>query len=244
MTILCYFELIRLRYFNIAQSYYDAMTKIISFVTQKGGSGKTTLCVNFAVAAMQSGNSDCRVLIMDTDQQGTAQKWFERRESAEPLLLPVSNTADIERAVVSARAQKFDWVFIDTPGRDDAAVAAAIRLADFCVIPTRPSSADLEATPATRETVSRLEKPFAFVLTQTPPRSFRITDAIRGLSLMGMVCPHPIVSRMAFQDAQTAGQSVLEYEIGGRAGEDIKNSWTWLVEKIRKVNYGKETARA
>lgn len=220
------------------------MTKIISFVTQKGGSGKTTLCVNFAVAAMQSGNSRTRVLIIDTDKQGTAQKWFERREQNDPPLLPVANTADIEKAALSARAQNFDWVFIDTPGKDDAAVAAAIRLSDFCIIPTRPSSADLEATPATRETVSRLEKPFAFVLTQTPPRSFRITDAAKGLGLMGMVCPYPIVSRMVFQDAQTAGQSVLEYEIGGRAGDDIKNAWTWLVEKIRKVNYGKETARA
>lgn len=236
MTILCYFSLVEL--------HYDAMTKIISFVTQKGGSGKTTLCVNFAVAAMQSGNSTKRVLIIDTDKQGTAQKWFERREFSEPLLLPVTNIADIEKAVESAKAQKFDWVFIDTPGKDDAAVAAAIRLADFCIIPTRPSSADLEATPVTRETISRLDKPFAFVLMQTPPRSFRIADAAKGLSLMGMVCPYPIVSRMAFQDAQTAGQSVLEYEIGGRAGDDIKNSWTWLVEKIRKVNYGKETARA
>lgn len=220
------------------------MTKIISFVTQKGGSGKTTLCVNFAVAARQSGGTKKRVLIIDTDRQGTAQKWFERRENPEPMLLPVSSTADIEKAVESARVQKFDWVFIDTPGRDDAAVAAAIRLADFCIIPTRPSSADLEATPATRETVSRLGKPFAFVLTQTPARSFRIADATKGLSLMGMVCPHPIVSRTAFQDAQTAGQSVLEYEIGGRASDDVKNSWIWLVEKIRKVNYGKEAARA
>lgn len=219
------------------------MTKIISFVTQKGGSGKTTLCVNFAVAAIQTGNSANRVLIIDTDKQGTAQKWFERRELSEPPLLPVANTTDIEKAVMSARAQKFDWVFIDTPGKDDAAVAAAIRLSDFCIVPTRSSSADLEATPATRETISRLEKPFAFVLTQTPPRSFRIADAMRGLSLMGLVCPHPIVSRMAYQDAQTAGQSVLEYEIDERASEEIKKTWAWLARKIRKVNYGKETAR-
>ena len=38
--------------------------KVVAFVTQKGGSGKTTLCVNLAVAAERSG---ARCLILDMD---------------------------------------------------------------------------------------------------------------------------------------------------------------------------------
>lgn len=214
--------------------------KVISLVTQKGGSGKTTLTLNFAVAAM--GEKD-RVVILDMDAQGTARKWYERRSDENPPLVEVV-ASDLEKAIAGAKAQKFDWVLIDTPGRDDAAQAAAIRVADFCIIPCRPSAADLEATPATVETIKRLKKPYAFVLTQTPPRSFRIREAQTGLSYMGLVCPSPIVLRNAYQDAQSMGLGVTEFESDGRAANDISECWQWIVSKIKKVNYGKEETNA
>jgi chromosome partitioning protein len=214
--------------------------KIISFVTQKGGSGKTTLLLNFAVSAMSSKK---KLVILDMDAQGTAKKWYERRIDENPPLVEVA-AGDLEKAIAGARAQKFDWVLIDTPGRDDAAQAAAIRASDFCIIPCRPSAADLEATPTTVETIKRLGKPYCFVLTQTPPRSFRIREAQTGLSYLGVVCPTPIVLRNAYQDAQSMGLSVSEFEPDGRAAADISGSWKWIVSRIKKVNYGKEETDA
>jgi chromosome partitioning protein len=214
--------------------------KIVSFVTQKGGSGKTTLALNFSVAAMGSRG---RVVILDMDAQGTARKWYERRDAENPPLIEVA-AADLERAIEGARAQKFEWVLIDTPGRDDAAQAAAIRTADFCIVPCRPSAADLEATPTTVETIKRLKKPYAFVLTQTPPRSFRIREAQTGLSYLGTVCPTPIVLRNAYQDAQSMGLGVTEFEAAGRAAGEVSECWKWIVSRIKKVNYGKETTNA
>ncbi|MDQ3713877.1 MAG: ParA family protein, partial [Acidobacteriota bacterium] len=41
--------------------------QIISFVTQKGGSGKTTLAINCAVVAARKNK---KVLIVDMDRQG------------------------------------------------------------------------------------------------------------------------------------------------------------------------------
>lgn len=213
---------------------------IVSFVTQKGGSGKTTLALNFAVSVMSKKK---RVVILDMDAQGTARKWYERRMDENPSLVEVT-AGDLEKAIAGARLQKFDWVFIDTPGRDDAAQAAAIRFSDFCIIPCRPSAADLEATPATVETIKRLKKPYAFVLTQTPPRSFRIREAQTGLSYLGVVCPYSIVLRNAYQDAQSMGLGVTEFEPDGRAANDISESWQWVVSKIKKVNYGKETTNS
>ena len=46
--------------------------RVISFVTQKGGSGKTTLAFCCAVAAQEKGK---RTLILDMDPQGTATAW-------------------------------------------------------------------------------------------------------------------------------------------------------------------------
>jgi chromosome partitioning protein len=48
--------------------------KVISFVTQKGGSGKTTLAINCAVAAVKTNK---KVLILDMDAQGTAESWYQ-----------------------------------------------------------------------------------------------------------------------------------------------------------------------
>ncbi len=169
---------------------------VISLVTQKGGSGKTTLALNFAVTALSRKG---RVVVLDMDAQGTAKKWYERRTDDSPQLIEVA-ASDLEKAVSGARAQKFDWVIIDTPGRDDAAQAAAIRAADFCVIPCRPSAADLEATPSTVETIKRLNKPYAFVLTQAPARSFRVREAQTGLSYLGTVCPSPVVTGIIHRD--------------------------------------------
>jgi len=214
--------------------------KVISFVTQKGGSGKTTLALNLAVLATSIRNS---VVILDMDAQGTARKWYERRDEEEPFLVEVV-TGDLDRAIKGAVAKNFDWVFIDTPGRDDAAQAAAIDIADFCIIPCRPSAADLEATPATVEVVKRLNTPYAFVLTQTPPRSFRIREAQTGLSYMGNVCPTPVVLRNAYQDSQSMGLGVIEFEPGGRASAEIMECWKWITGKIKKVGYGKEKTDA
>jgi chromosome partitioning protein len=204
---------------------------VFSFVTQKGGSGKTTLAINCAVASMLDKK---RVVIFDMDEQGTAENWYQDREAEEPLLVKVKAT-ELKQALEGAKSKNFEVVIIDTPGRDEPATASAIRLSDFCVIPCRPSPADMKATPPTVETIRRLSKPAAFVLTQTPARSFRIREAQTGLSVLGMVAPVFIVSRNAYQDAQGAGLGVLEFEPEGKAAQEIKELWTWLTKKARKV---------
>ena len=207
---------------------------VISFVTQKGGSGKTTLTVNCAVAAMADKK---RVVIFDMDEQATAESWYQDREADAPLLIRVKAT-ELDKALEGAKAKKFDVVLIDTAGRDEPASAAAIKAADFCIVPCRPSPADMKATPATVETIRRLGKSAAFVLTQTPVRSFRIREAQSGLSVLGIVAPVVIVSRNAYQDAQGAGLGVIEFEPNGKAAQEIKDLWAWLIKKARKVANG------
>jgi len=204
---------------------------IFSFVTQKGGSGKTTLAVNCAVAATLNRQ---RVVIFDMDEQGTAESWYQDREEDMPVLVQVRST-ELASALEGAKAKKFDVVLIDTPGRDEPATAAAIKASDFCVIPCRPSPADMKATPTTVETIRRLGKPAAFVLTQTPVRSFRNREAQNGLQVLGIVAPVFIVSRNAYQDAQGAGLGVMEFEPEGKAADEINQLWIWLIKKARKV---------
>jgi chromosome partitioning protein len=205
--------------------------RVITFVTQKGGSGKTTLCVNLAVAGEAA---TARCLVLDLDPQGTAEAWYHDREAASPRLIRAA-AGDLPRALTLAREQGFSHVLLDTPGRDEPAVAAAIRVADFCVIPCRPTAADMKATPATMATIRRLGKPAVFVLTQTPPRGYRIREAELGLAVLGPCAPVSVVARSAFQDAQAAGLGITEYEPGGKAAEEIRQLWAWLERRLEKI---------
>ncbi|HMR34241.1 MAG TPA: ParA family protein [Geminicoccaceae bacterium] len=205
--------------------------RVIAFVTQKGGSGKTTLAVNLAVAAEQAG---ARVLILDLDPQASAEAWYQDREAETPRLAR-ADAGELARALELARRQGFGHVLVDTPGRDEPAVAAAIRAADFCVVPCRPTPADMKATPATAATIRRLEKPAAFVLSQTPPRGFRIREAEVGLGVLGPVAPIGVVARNAFQDAHGRGLGITEYEPEGKAAQEIRELWAWLARKVEKL---------
>jgi chromosome partitioning protein len=207
---------------------------VISFVTQKGGSGKTTLAINCGVVASQKG---ARALILDMDAQATAETWYQGREDDTPQVIRLA-PADLDKALRAAREKGFDVVLIDTPGRDEPGATAAVRASDFCVIPCRPSPADMKATPPTVETIRRLGKHAAFVLTQTPPRSFRNREAEQGLSVLGVVCPVHIVLRNVYQDAQGSGLGVTEYEPEGKAAGEMRELWDWMNKKIRKVRNG------
>src|SRR5271166_2524841 len=123
--------------------------RIITFVTQKGGAGKTTLTVNCAVAAEKTNQ---KVLILDLDPQASAEGWYQDREAETPRLVRIGSWS-LPEAVATARKANFDYVMIDTPGQDEPATTVAIRAADFCVIPCRPTPVDMKAVPPTVATV-------------------------------------------------------------------------------------------
>jgi chromosome partitioning protein len=50
--------------------------RVISFVSQKGGSGKTTLCFSIGVAAYEAGR---KVLMLDLDRQASLRDWYADR---------------------------------------------------------------------------------------------------------------------------------------------------------------------
>lgn len=211
--------------------------KIIAFVTQKGGAGKTTLAANCAIAAQTKKKS---VLILDLDPQASAEGWYQDREAESPRLVKIESWA-LPEAIARARTAGFDYVLVDTPGRDEPSTTAAIRAADFCIIPCRPTPLDLKAVPPTVATINRLSKPAVFVLSQAPARGERVREADVGLGMLGIVSPVRIVARAAYQDAHGAGLGVMEYEPGGKAAAEIRQLWDWIVKKMEKIAYDQET---
>jgi chromosome partitioning protein len=208
---------------------------IVVLATQKGGSGKSTLAVGLAVAARHAMHN---VRLIETDRQGTLSNWQSRRGIAEPFVEAVYNADDIERRLQSLDHGGVTIAIIDTAGGQNPSTSAAIRACDFCLIPSRPSVADIEAGTTTLHEVRRCNKPFAFVLNQTPIRGQRIHNAANALSggapagLTDVLALPFITTRNDHQDALRAGLAVGEYAPSSRAAEEIRELWQWVEARL------------
>jgi chromosome partitioning protein len=208
--------------------------KTIAFVTQKGGSGKSTLCIGLAVAAREAGNSVC---ILEMDRQATVSDWAELRKSEQPEVAQVDAT---EIAAVLTRLSdcRYDYAFIDTPGAIGLETLAAIRAADICIVPSRPTPADFRSIRPTLAAIYRMEKRFAFVLNQTPANGCRVREAADGLIALGVLPDVNIVLRNDHQDAVGAGKGVTEFNPGGKAADEIRRLWRWVAARTDACGRG------
>lgn len=203
----------------------------IVLATQKGGSGKSTLAIGLALAAIQAGHS---VRLIETDSQGTLSNWQSRRPYAEPIVEPVYAAGEVEQRLQSLDRDGVTLTIIDTAGGISAATTSAIRYADLCLIPTRPSIADIEATASTLSVARAWNTPFAYILNQTPIRGQRLAHAANALGddMAGIVAMPFIVMRNDHQDALSAGLAVNEYAPGGKSAEEISALWQWVDARL------------
>lgn len=210
--------------------------KTLAMVTQKGGTGKTTLAASLAVAAQEAGE---KVFCIDLDPQGSLNGWGELREADAPSV--DRSTPDKVAAALTALAKSgYTLAIIDTAGIDSAATAVAMRAADLSLIPTRPSLLDIRAARPTMDTLSRMGQKFAFVLNQCQPgRSTRPQDAAKALTLLGVLAQPHVAQRADHLDAIAQGLGVTEYAPAGKAADEIRQLWAWANKTMEKATHGK-----
>lgn len=206
--------------------------KVIAILSQKGGSGKTTLALHMAVAAEQTNKS---AVVIDLDPQASATVWHAARKraghSVEPPVIP-THPAQLETLLDTCKAQGADFVFIDTAPQSDNIAVQAAQLADIVLVTCKPSVMDLRAIQSTlRLTDIAGVKPH-IVLSQVEPQGGRHAEAAATLkSLKVDVLPVGTGKRVAYMDALIEGQTATEYEPNGRAAEEVRG----LFEYIRKI---------
>jgi chromosome partitioning protein len=210
---------------------------VLALVTQKGGSGKSTLAVGLAVAALENGE---RVAFVEADPQGTISKWKERRGNAYPSVVRVADPAELEGALFRLQAQGIWLAIVDTAATNNALAMRAIARADLCLVPARPSPADIEASIPTLAAIRRLNRRFAFVLNQTPPRGCRLSEAATSLHSLGVLALPYVGQRNDHQDALGAGLGVTEFAQEGRASEEIRELWRWVLRKLVEESFDHE----
>lgn len=219
--------------------------RTIMVAKQKGGVGATTLARELGVAAAAAGK---RVVFVDLDPQGTLRGWWNRRtEGAEGEPNPALSApapAQMAEALDQLRAAKVDLCIIDTPPSVHAFLGSVMRLVDLILLPTRPTTDDLEALPAVLDLVEESGRPFVFVVTQAPPGKSRLyDDALPVLAQRGRVAP-ALRIRADFPVAAAAGQTALEIAPRGKAAEEVQALWQFVAGDLARTGRKRAGAMA
>jgi chromosome partitioning protein len=222
----------------------------IAILNQKGGSGKSTLVECLAVAADMDGLA---VAVLDMDPQGTTYEWGKRRKanalnlavergedpaevSVNPVVLSVSQ-ADYKDKWEELRDLGADLIIFDTPARLDTWAMNAAELSDLVIIPAKPTVKDLERVEASIKLASvGGVKPSFIVLNQVRPQGDRSSQAEEFIKAKKYpVCPARLGFRVAFEDADTFGQTPQEYEPKGKASDEIAQVYKYTSKLLHEL---------
>ncbi len=208
--------------------------QILALVTQKGGSGKSTIASSLAIAAHEAGE---RVFVIDMDPQASLVKWFKVRGGKDVAVESVT-PGKLAPALKALDKAGVSLVIIDTPGTDSPAAEAAMKVADLCIIPARPNVFDLWASEATRKALRALKREYVFLLNQCPPaqQSARVEEGAKALEAMGGLITPMIASRVDYQEAARQGLGVTELHSSGMAADEMRKLWKSVKRRMAKGN--------
>jgi len=203
---------------------------VLTFASQKGGSGKTTLAGHVAVQAARLGRE--RVCLIDTDRQGSLADWWNAREDPQPDFVHTS-VGQLGHDLAALEEMGVELVVIDTPPAITETITQVIEVSDLVVIPTRPSPHDLRAAGATVELVEAAGKPLVFVVNAATMRARITGEAAVALSQHGTVAPITVHQRNDFAASMIDGRTVMELASNERSVREIEELWTYLSGRLR-----------
>lgn len=164
----------------------------IVLACQKGGVGKSTLCLNLLVEALKRGID---AAIYDADPQGSCLLMGQQRKRLFGQALPVYS--EEPRAAV---------VIVDTAPHANAELPAFLRTANLVLVPTRPAVLDLAAAATTIEVAKRARAPTAVVLILPVVRAPEILEARDWVRGHAVPCAGVVHHRIDI--ARSAGQGL------------------------------------
>ncbi|MEN8763373.1 MAG: AAA family ATPase [Thiogranum sp.] len=204
--------------------------RTICLLAQKGGTGKTTLCLHLAVLANELGRN---VSVIDIDPQASASAWKRRRQRDTPQVLR-HEAKDLPGVLAGSEQQEKELILLDTAPHSSHEAAAAAALADLVLIVSRPAILDLEAIGESVKIVRNQHSQGAVVLNACPPphrsgETAIVREAREALGVYGLpVSPVSVSQRAAFSHAFIDGRAVTEFEAMGKAASEIRELFDWI----------------
>ena len=185
--------------------------KVVSICAAKGGCTKTTVTSSLATRAAQESR---RVALFDLngDQGDLTQWWILRGHPANPRLIEVEK---ISQDIEALRAEKFGWLFIDTPPFDLDIIENAVLKSDCVIIPVRPSMFDINGVVPVVEMCRERRKPYSFLLSAVDAKMSKLTES----AMSALVNDGPIfATRISYR------QSYITAIPRGKAGAEVDES--------------------
>lgn len=185
------------------------MGQVITVAQQKGGSGKTTLAVNLAVALCRAGHS---VAVLDTDPQGSMGRWFmTRREAGDPGLDFATSSAWGVGYECDKLKRTNDFVIIDTPPKVDSDLRPALRESALILVPVATSQVDLWAVDSILDLAERVGKPAMVVLNRFKAGTRVSDDVEAALAERELIRAKTVIgNRVVYAETLGLGQGAVE----------------------------------
>lgn len=216
--------------------------KTIAIISQKGGTGKTTLAVSLATAALKAGQV---AIIADIDQQASSATWANIRKSKHPELtrpmvkyVPPSLISDVVSAAEKGSA---DYLIIDTAPHSEGGALDAAKLADIVIITCRPGILDLMAIKNSHQIAKFAETNAICVLTFARTGAKANFEANNILNKSGLeVAPVTIGQRVAYSHAITNGLGVVEFQPKSEASKEVQKLFKFIDRAINQQSNQKD----
>ena len=200
------------------------LSKVITIAQQKGGTGKTTLAVHLALGFIKY--HKLKVVLIDTDPQGSLGKWFmirTKKENSNDNL--TFKTASLWGAQYESKTLKndHDIVIIDTPPKIESDARPSIEAADLVLIPMSASHVDFWATGAIVEIAKKANKKILVQINRSNQRSKLITKTNDFIKSIDLSSTQTIIgNRQIYASSMGEGKTAIEKQKKGVAVEEIK----------------------
>jgi len=211
------------------------MFLIVGILNQKGGARKTTISINLARGLQQDKE---RVLIIDSDPQGSARDWHAAGDGE--LITVVGLDRPTLNKDIKAISNGYDWILIDGAPQLSNMAVAAIKCSDIVLIPVQPSPYDIWATEdlvdviKARQQITDGSPKAAFVISRQITNTKLGKEVRKVLSGYGLpVFKNGTFQRVTYAQTATEGSTVFDADPNGEATKEIRQLISELKEFTR-----------
>lgn len=200
------------------------MTKIITFATTKGGTGKTTLVACLGTYWQKSG---LKVSALDADPNANLLRWFEKGNIDN---IKVKSETDESTIIdtVNEMSEGQDLVLIDVAGFANQAMIYAIGMSSLVIIPSRPAEDDVIEAIRTQQIVQNASKLtrrdilLRVILTQITSNTIVLKHSRNQFQTLNipLFCTE-ITNRTAFPNARYQGTTPILNQPKSKASAEI-----------------------
>ena len=186
------------------------VAKVVTFANVKGGSGKSTLCINMAAILIREGYS---VALIDADQQKCSQDWITGTKDKLLSRIEIIDQAEF----IASENVDVDFLLIDTQGSLTKEMAQFLFQSSLIITPCRVSRDDIVGQGWIEVFLKQSNRdikkaPILTVLNGVNKRSSILSHVIEQLKEDGVQVAETCISqRVCFAETNVNKVSVIGY---------------------------------